>query len=180
MWPLSKTTILLALWGSQPHRNVVAVADAVRMSNDGALPSSSSEEKVQTKTCGIKRRTTSTIVTFVVTVIVVTALLVGVTMAWMNTGKTATSSPSIAPWHNLSLTKTALFQELEPWIKRTNQDEDIFQDSSSPQSRALDWLSADYIALSEDRSTTTVLERYVLAVLYYATDGTRPGGQDKI
>ena len=46
-----------------------------------------------------------------------------------------------------------------------------FMDSTSPQSKALAWLLEDKITLTYGRSVRTVLERYVLAVLYYSTLG---------
>jgi hypothetical protein len=57
-----------------------------------------------------------------------------------------------------------------------------FSDSTSPQSRALDWLYLDMLSRSTTTSTATtsrqrnpdefkMLQRYVLAVLYYSTSG---------
>lgn len=75
-------------------------------------------------------------------------------------------------------TRQDLVQELEPWIVRTDQDRLPLQDSSSPQSRALDWLSTDDIALSANRTSSTALERYAVAVLFFATKGPNWKRQD--
>lgn len=64
-----------------------------------------------------------------------------------------------------------LVEELRSWIAPTREDLLRFLDSSSPQSQALAWLQDDPITLTPGRSTATVLERYVLAVLYYSTSG---------
>jgi hypothetical protein len=61
--------------------------------------------------------------------------------------------------------------ELRQWIAPTSEDLSPFRDPSSPQSQALAWLKDDSIAMTPGRSTRTVLERYVLAVLYYSTSG---------
>ena len=44
-------------------------------------------------------------------------------------------------------------------------------DSTSPQSQALVWLQDDPITMTPGRSIRTALERYVMAVLYYTTNG---------
>jgi hypothetical protein len=52
-------------------------------------------------------------------------------------------------------------------------DAEALQDDSSPQFRALRWLATEDTALLDLDSTSTVIlvERYVLAVLYFATNG---------
>ena len=66
-----------------------------------------------------------------------------------------------------------LLQELQTLIYRSEREEDAapFDDPSSPQSLALEWLLNDTIALSENGVTDKVLVRYALAVFYYSTDG---------
>ena len=64
-----------------------------------------------------------------------------------------------------------LVEELRSWIAPTREDLLRFLDPTSPQSQALVWLHDDPITLSPGRPTQTVLERYVLAVLYYSTSG---------
>ena len=61
--------------------------------------------------------------------------------------------------------------ELKPFIAPNEEDLVPFIDSKSPQSKALAWLQDDPIILKPGRSTQTVLERYVLAVLYFTTNG---------
>ena len=64
-----------------------------------------------------------------------------------------------------------LLVELRSLIAPTDEDLLPFLDTTSPQSRALAWLQQDKITLTYGRSMRTVLERYVLAVLYYSTMG---------
>ena len=64
-----------------------------------------------------------------------------------------------------------LVEELQFWIIPTEDDWSPFRDPTSPQSQALVWLQDDPLTLTPGRSTRTVLQRYVLAVLYFATSG---------
>jgi len=75
------------------------------------------------------------------------------------------------PTEQPPVTSSVIVDELKVWIAPTEQDMAAFDDPTSPQSQALEWLESDPIALSEDRSTKTVLQRYILAVLYFATSG---------
>ncbi len=68
--------------------------------------------------------------------------------------------------------RMALLQlKLEDWIIPTEEDLMPFADPTSPQWLALEWLSTDTISSSENISAEVILERYVLAVLYYSTNG---------
>ena len=60
-------------------------------------------------------------------------------------------------------------QEVKPLIVRSDSKDDAapFDDPTSPQSRALEWLLNDTIVLSENGVTTKVLQRYALAVLLH-------------
>jgi hypothetical protein len=49
----------------------------------------------------------------------------------------------------------------------------LFSDPKSPQSQALTWMRKDPIVMSPRRSMKDLLQRYVLAVLFYATNGSR-------
>jgi hypothetical protein len=62
---------------------------------------------------------------------------------------------------------------LEPAIIRTETDYLTFDEPTSPQSLALEWLLLDQtsIAAYMESSFAIVLQRYVLAVLYYSTNG---------
>ena len=64
-----------------------------------------------------------------------------------------------------------LLDELRSFIAPTDVDLLKFRTPTSPQARALAWLKSDPINLRQGRSTRTVLERYVLAVLYFSTSG---------
>jgi Leucine rich repeat len=82
-----------------------------------------------------------------------------------------TASPSEPPSLNTVLLLDPLVEELQDWIAPSEKDLLPFLDPLSPQSQALAWLHDDPITLMPGRSTRTVLERYVLAVLYYSTSG---------
>ena len=82
----------------------------------------------------------------------------------------AVDAPSSSP-------TMSLVELLKPLIVRNDADLALLNDGISPQWRALDWLSTDSIALSENQSPTIILNRYVLAVLYYATSGDDWGQQ---
>ena len=60
--------------------------------------------------------------------------------------------------------------ELESKIAPTQADKLRLDDTTSPQGRALTWLEADTITQTCGRSTQTVLERYVLAVLFISSN----------
>ena len=64
-----------------------------------------------------------------------------------------------------------LVEELQFWIIPTEDDWSPLRDPTSPQSQALVWLQDDPLTLTPGRSTRTVLQRYVLAVLYFSTSG---------
>lgn len=96
----------------------------------------------------------------------------------VDNGGRPTPSPSVPPLQARTPTEERLLSELRSWIIRTDQEESRFQDASSPHYRALQWLSTDNITLSGDRPTTTILERYVLALLYFGTDGPNWTRQD--
>ena len=65
--------------------------------------------------------------------------------------------------------RTELFPVIVPLD--TVEEQEPFADPSSPQSMAWHWIELDPISLSSTTSTERVMERYVLAVLYYATNG---------
>ena len=79
-------------------------------------------------------------------------------------------TPSFAPSFS-PVPVDPLVEELQSWIAPTRKDLLRFLDPTSPQSRALDWLYDDPITLSPVRLARTVVERYVLVVLYYSTSG---------
>lgn len=64
-----------------------------------------------------------------------------------------------------------MLELLKPSVIRNDQDSALFQDPSSAQSLALDWLSVDDAILLDKIPTAVVLERYVLAVFYFSTNG---------
>ena len=64
-----------------------------------------------------------------------------------------------------------LVEDLRSLIAPTDEDLVPFSDPESPQSKALAWLQEDPITLTPDRTTETLLERYVLAVFNSSTSG---------
>jgi len=78
-------------------------------------------------------------------------------------------APSVAPFIQLPL--DVLLDELGVHIAPTDVDFVILNNATSPQARALAWLQDDLITRTPGRSTSSVLERYALAVLYYSTSG---------
>jgi len=79
------------------------------------------------------------------------------------------TSPTSAPIRPVD---DRLVDELKAWIVPTEQDLVPFSDPTSAQSQALRWLHSDPVAISANRTSETVLQRYVLAVLYFATSGS--------
>ncbi len=113
------------------------------------------------KLCGVQKKVWMIALIVILLMGVGTAL--GITQASKNTEtKTIPSSDQMS---------RNVFQKLEPSIIRIEADRIPFEDPLSPQSRAMDWLLADTFSLSEHRETVEILERYVLAVLYYSTNG---------
>ena len=71
---------------------------------------------------------------------------------------------------------SSVFQKIYDTLV-TVSGEDVFLDMSSPQFKALDWISYeddfdyDFDEDGDDNSETLLKERYVLALLYFATGG---------
>jgi len=120
--------------------------------------------------CGLKRYTFAALVVLIA--IVVGGVVGGVLSALSNKKKKddakAAVNPTAAPIMDID---DPLVDELREWIVPTEVDLIPFSDPSSAQSRALEWLRSDPITMSSDRSTQIVLERYILAVLYFSTSG---------
>jgi hypothetical protein len=64
-----------------------------------------------------------------------------------------------------------LLEELISLNAISDHELSLLNDRTSAQSRALSWLRDDDIATSQNRSPLDLLQRYVLAVLYFATSG---------
>ena len=110
--------------------------------------------------------------TIVGLVLLVVGSSVGGVAFWLlrdKVGEGGTVAPSSAP-SGVTLLDT-LMEELKPMIAPVEEDVFPFMDPTSPQSQALTWLQDDPIIWTTGRSTRTALERYVLAVLYFTTNG---------
>ena len=83
--------------------------------------------------------------------------------------KSPTDVPSMAP----SLSDRGYLQQL--FVPISGGDVDIFDDATTPQAQALNWLTMEDTseAMLDARATntSTLIERYVMAVLYYSTGG---------
>jgi len=62
-----------------------------------------------------------------------------------------------------------LLDELKPFIAPTGADLAKFNNPSTPQAKAMEWLRSDPIVGTPGRTTRTALERYVLALFYFST-----------
>ena len=85
-----------------------------------------------------------------------------------------TTPPTLAPVFQLEDPEMQeLLEELREWIAPADEGGlDAFSDRTSAQYKALEWLSkSDSVTATPGRSSTVVVERYALAVLYYATSG---------
>jgi hypothetical protein len=107
--------------------------------------------------CGLQKRT---VWILIVLLFLVVGGIVGGVVYWLGNDDPVAPTP-LDP----------LLQELKPWIAPTEDDLLPFDNTVSPQSLALTWLKDDPIAMSKDRDTSVVLQRYILAVLYYSTFG---------
>jgi Leucine Rich repeats (2 copies) len=123
--------------------------------------------------CGLHQQTVWKLV--VLLLLVVGGIVGGVVYSLGNDDASAptqldTSAPGPTP---VPAQLDPLVQELKPWIAPTEEDLLPFNEPTSPQSRALDWLNKDPITMSTGRAASVVLQRYVLAVFYFSTNGDR-------
>jgi len=81
-----------------------------------------------------------------------------------------TTSSSVAPSFG---PLDPLVSELRDFIAPTEADLELFRNALTPQAQALAWLHEDPITSTPGRSSRTVLERYVVMVLYFSTSGSR-------
>ncbi len=120
------------------------------------------------KWCGVARKVW---IILLIVMVVIVGIVVGITMPpkspdpTMSPTSSPTSTPTMVPMSEV------LFRKLEPQIIRNDADRSQFEDSTTPQARALEWLSTDPYSLSKNRATSEILERYVLVLLYYSTNG---------
>jgi Leucine-rich repeat (LRR) protein len=130
----------------QPTENATNVATPVK-------------EEENSLVCGLRRQTVWILI--VLLLLAVGGIVGGVVYSLGNNNGT-TETPQF----------DSLVQELKPWIAPTEDDLLPFNDTASPQSLALTWLEEDQITMSKGRAVSVVLQRYVLAVLFYSTLGS--------
>jgi Leucine-rich repeat (LRR) protein len=118
-----------------------------------------------TTSCGGFRRRTIWMLVILV-MLVIGGVVVGVLYS-LGGNDDWVRRPSSAP---TTLVDHPLLEELRSLNALSDEDLSLFSDpTSSAQSTALTWLKNDTIVLSPGRSTQDLLQRYVLAVLYYTT-----------
>lgn len=64
--------------------------------------------------------------------------------------------------------KDPFFEQLKPFIAPTKNDLKLFTKMNSPQAKAYAWLKADKLANGSQRTLAMDVERYALAVFYFA------------
>jgi hypothetical protein len=123
-------------------------------------------QETRSSCCALPKRTVRILAVLIVLMI---GGLAGFLVYWfVSEDDDPSPSPTLA---QNGLQWNPLKEELQPWISPTEANLLAFNDPTSPQSQALAWLAVDPIATSTGRSTEKVLERYVLAVLFYGTAG---------
>jgi hypothetical protein len=126
--------------------------------------------EVQEYVCGLERRTVGFLVIFVL--LMIGGIVGGVVYSLRGSEDKdllVQGEPTSTP---IMPVDDPLVEELRAWIVPTEQDLVPFSNPNSAQSQALEWLHSDHIAMSTNRSSETVLQRYILAVLYFATSGS--------
>jgi hypothetical protein len=118
----------------------------------------SAATEVKNDICGLKRRTICFMLLFLVLTI---GGIVGGALYSIYGDDENNALPIPSP-------SSLLVEELKEWFIPTEQDLLLFSDPTSAQSQALEWLQSDPIAMATNRTSETVLQRYVLAVLYFA------------
>ena len=98
------------------------------------------------------------------------------------------AAPTLPPEDRWNAIQKVLIQEAYiPLLFGSNQtvDDDtvtyLFQNTSTPQYQALKWLAQDdayRIHVLDDAETSHIVQRYALAVLYFATGFVNAGGED--
>lgn len=164
----------------QTHQVAEAVVATMATSIDDTIKSSSASDSDNFKVCGFRRRTWGCILMIVLLLVggTITGVFFYLRSQQEETKVAPLTTPTASPTSFVPPPPTGdpsqtLRQLLEPWIIRTDADALPFQDAASPQSLALEWLSTDPISLAANRLSSDVLERYILAVLFYSMDGLR-------
>jgi hypothetical protein len=85
------------------------------------------------------------------------------------------SSKAVVPTPAPTTLKNALLDELMFLNATFEKYRWQFENAESPQFQALEWMKNDTIVMSSGRSTLDLLQRYVLAVLFYSANGPNWG-----
>jgi hypothetical protein len=115
--------------------------------------------------CGLQRRT------LWILAILLLAVIGGIVYAVVNSLNGNNDGTSSASTTTVVTSKEDLVKELTSLNAVSKDDLALFDDPTSVHSQALAWLSNDTIATAQDHSPRDVVQRYVLAVLYFATSG---------
>ena len=107
----------------------------------------------------------------IIVISAVTTLNTSTTVVQQPPESSATENRPSSPTHQLNHTK---FERLKGILITSGAtvDKSLFDDPSSAQYKALTWLAEkDQVQLIIDDNDSRILQRYVLAVLYFSTDG---------
>ncbi|CAB9510053.1 Leucine Rich Repeat [Seminavis robusta] len=161
--------------------NGLAVANIVE---DGDLPTalphnagsddSAAENRKKEHTNQIKSNVLFGVILLVICILILVSVLVSIKRKELDVAPTAapTGNPSSSPTHaptSLVDSVVSLFPA-ETIIK-------VFDDPSSPQSKAFDWLLEDTLNLP-DLTVERIKQKFILATLFFATEGTNWAAND--
>jgi len=123
-----------------------------------------------------KQHVWNILITMVFIVVVVAGIAGGMTYGFRRDDENVPIGSTETPTTPSSITPSSspldrLVDELRDFIAPNEVDLSLFRDPTTPQAQAIAWLQNDNITLTPGRSTRTVLERYVLMVLYFSTAG---------
>jgi len=146
-----------------------------RLMNDVIVATEVKEADPSSHICGFQLRTFIAFVMIFGVIVTVGGVATGVLLSMSDNDSDQSKSvpfvlsPTTAPVMPI---EDVFLDELRSWIAPTEQDLIPFYDPYSAQSQALEWLHNDPISMSQNRTTETVLQRYVLAVLFFSTGGS--------
>jgi hypothetical protein len=155
--------------GYSDHRDILDRIDELEVIGEGVIEAQVTPEEAD-KPFLAKRSTRLSAACLVVTVIV--AVVVGVIVGGRDSPSPPVSPfPSSAPSSMPSLAPTSVeFSDLYDFIANVSLDGGAaLSDPSSPQYKSLRWLSNN--ANLDEYSDVQKIQRYILAVLYYSTNG---------
>jgi hypothetical protein len=163
---LEDDQIIAHLAATNEPRIAEIVEERLRKHKGSEIIVAAEEVKYTSSTfCGLQRRTFMWILAILLVLVIVSVVSGVVSSLNGNNDRIPSPGASSAP---VSL-DDPLLEELRSVNALSDDDLALFDDPMSPQSKSLAWLKNDAIVMSSSRSTQDVLQRYVLAVLFFAT-----------